>query len=197
VTFFPLLRQDAGNSGNHTAKKGETGKSRSQGPLILQTCDLPLQKRFDILEMAFPVQGAVHTELGESGLCMGFDLGDPFGAELVELTIDLLYGGDSKLGGRVRVERVTDFPQRVVDRTRIDRRLIQSLLLPALENDTHTVIPEGQVSEQSGDSPAVVGGAGQVFVGEAAHEGFQPETGILVLAGIGESHVCLSGLPIL
>ena len=70
-------------------------------------------------------------------------------------------------------------------------RDIEALFLSAVQDERHTVIPRGEMGEQRGDRPAVVGGAGQILVGKVVDQRFQPAARIGVLLCIREAHVCL------
>src|SRR6266498_5078065 len=117
---------------------------------------------------------------------MFFNLFNEVGGKCFKFRVDFLRGDEGKVSSNTRLERMTNHFQRVVDRSRVNGRRVESLLLPALENHRHAMIPKGEMTKQRADGPAVIGGEGEVCVGESAHKGVQSAARLGVLLRIRE-----------
>src|SRR5512141_577230 len=97
--------------------------------------------------MTIAMQRPIHAELSGGGLDMFFDLLYKVRGERLEFRVDLFRCNERKLSSPARLESVANHLQRVVDRRRVDGRLIKSTLFPAPKNDQHALVPKGKVSK--------------------------------------------------
>src|SRR5262245_39681153 len=162
----------------------------------MRKSDLPFEKRLNIVEMTAAMKGSIHAELSACGFYMFFDLFNEVRRECVEFSVNLLCREEGKLGSSARIKRVTNDFERIVDCHRVDRGWIKALCLPAVQNNKHTMIPKGEVREQGGDRPAVIGGQRQICVGKPVYKRFQSLVGFGVFFGIRECHELLLVGPV-
>jgi hypothetical protein len=112
---------------------------------MVRRANLPVmpEDAFDFVQVVVAVQRAVEAEvIGRS-----LDLRIKFGGDCRELGVGRFSGGKTKLDSDARFQRQAQGAERIVDHIRVDRGLVHAMLLPAVQQDEHAVVPEGQVGQ--------------------------------------------------
>jgi len=66
----------------------------------------------------------------------------------------------------MRLKRVSNDLERVIDRCRVNGGGVKAFFLPALQDNDHALVPKGEMREERRNRPAVVRGAGGACIGK-------------------------------